>query len=816
MPRHHLADTLNQIARDLHQQGTIHRLTQDETLFGRTFTTDGREVVNFSSCSYLGLERHPALLQGCRQALDAYGTQFSSSRAYISLGLYEELESLLGDVFGQPAIVTASTTLGHCSALPALVRSNDAVILDHQVHASVHMAAQLLKASGVRLQLVRHSNVEHLEKLVKSLKAKHEKIWYLADGVYSMYGDFAPLADLKRLMDRHEQLWLYIDDAHGMSWTGERGCGYVRSQIPHWPRMVQAVSLNKAFACAGGALLFPDDSTRAYVRNAGQTLIFGGPIQPPMLGAAVASARLHLSEEFPAIQNGLRTLLRYTNERMKGLGLPQVDTNESPIFFVPLGLPKLANSLAGKLLADGYYVNNASFPAVPLHKGGVRFVVHRSLERGDIDGMLIRMATHYDDVLREHESSSARVASAFRIPPFEVRALNEGPATSVTRPVHRELSVERHDSIQAYSPPDWDEYLGASGMCHHSNLQMLERVFGARVPGPEAWKFSYFTVRDSDQTVVIRAFTTVARVKDDMFSPASTSRRVEEMREGEPDFLTSNAVLLGCPFTKGKQLYVNRQHHSWKDALRLLVEEMRTLAGDHEASRILLRDFSPDDRELEDALLDIGLVALPLLDNCVVSDFGWNTREEYLGGLGQRYRYNVRREILRREGLFRVDSRGPESDADIEQCYALYEQVHARAYELNVHKLPVELFRRMAASDEYDVLRLYFSPDADEALVPGGAERDAPIAVMFSLRHRGKYQALLVGLDYRYVLEFGTYKQILFKTLERAKELGDRELDLAYTAVLEKKKLGARPHPTRGFIQLFDHYNTALLEALGE
>lgn len=57
------------------------------------------------------------------------------------------------------------------------------------------------------------------------------QVWYICDGVYSQQGDVAPLAELKALMDKYPQLYLYVDDAHGMSWTGKNGCGYALSQV---------------------------------------------------------------------------------------------------------------------------------------------------------------------------------------------------------------------------------------------------------------------------------------------------------------------------------------------------------------------------------------------------------------------------------------------------------------------------------------------------------------------------------------------------------------------------------------------------------
>ena len=119
-----------------------------------------------------------------------------------------------------------------------------------------------------------------------------------------MYADFFPARELDDLAARYDNLWLYVDDAHSASWTGTHGRGYALEQLSPatLARTVVAASLNKSFAAAGGAITFPDAESRRLVASVGGPLIFSGPVQPPMLGAIVASARLHRSPEIVARQ----------------------------------------------------------------------------------------------------------------------------------------------------------------------------------------------------------------------------------------------------------------------------------------------------------------------------------------------------------------------------------------------------------------------------------------------------------------------------------------------------------------------------------
>lgn len=370
--------------------GVIHLHTEDESFDGRHIQLNGKAHLNFTSCSYLGLELDPRLKAAARDAVDRFGTQFSSSRSYVSVGLYDELEHLMSEIFGKPVVVSATTTLGHMSMLPVLVGDNDVVILDHQVHASVNMAAQLVKARGVKVEMIRHSNMDMLEQRIQRLRAEHDKIWYLADGIYSMFGDGAPMKELKELHDRYEQLHLYIDDAHGVSWHGKQGRGFALEQLDGvWPeRMYLTGSMAKSFGCVGGILVFPNEESKAMVRSWGGTMIFSGPIQPPLLAAAVVSARIHMSAELPALQNRLKRRIKIFEDAIAACGMQSATELASPIRFLKLGDYELGFKLAEEIRKAGYYLNLAAFPSVPHKDTGLRITLNNHHTEADIQGLV--------------------------------------------------------------------------------------------------------------------------------------------------------------------------------------------------------------------------------------------------------------------------------------------------------------------------------------------------------------------------------------------------------------------------------------------
>ena len=388
---------------------------------GRYVTVDGERLKNFGSCSYMALEARPELRECAHRALDEYGTQFHFSRAYLQCELYVELEALLEQIAGRPVVVAPSTSLAHMAALPVLVKDNDHILIDQLAHASLHTAVQLLP--NVPLDIVRHNRMDQLDAQLTSLRLGTEtgrgqgrgNVWYICDGLYSMLGDFARFDELRSLLDRHDHLRLYIDDAHSTTWSGARGRGVALDHFAGDERVVVALSLNKAFSAAGGALALPTRELCTRIRRCSGPMLFSGPIQPPMLGAAVGSARLHLSAEFPQLQADLQTRLALCAREIGTTKLELSTAQLSPIFQVQCDSPRIAFSVADAMKARGFYCCVCVFPAVPMNRPGIRFTVTRHNPLEDIAPFVSAIAesldqaraelAHRDDDLSSYETA---------------------------------------------------------------------------------------------------------------------------------------------------------------------------------------------------------------------------------------------------------------------------------------------------------------------------------------------------------------------------------------------------------------------------
>lgn len=767
-------------------------------------------MLHFGSCGYLGLEMDDRLKEAAIEAIRRYGTQFSSSRTYVQFTLYQELEELLARMFGVPVLVASTTSQGHHAVMPIIVEDSDAVIMDQQAHVSMQDITSKLQVRGIYTTLVRHNNLGELEKKIAELVPKHRKIWYCLDGVYSMYGDFAPLRELNQLMNRYPQLHLYVDDAHGMSWAGLHGTGYALSQIPLHPKMVMATSLSKGFASAGGAFIIPDQELYRRVKTWGGSFTYSGPQQPPLVGASIASARIHLSDEIRQRQQGLASLVAYCNGQLEAYGLPVIMPSASPIFFIGLGLTRVGYNMVKRMMDEGLFVNLGIFPAVPETCTGVRFTLTLHHTFADIDRLVERLAYHLPKALAAEGRSTEDIQRAFR----SVYRSREGDrselpvnAPALVAPVEvpqPKLNIQQYTTILDVPQPMWDALLGNNGCFDWNSLALLEESFRDNDKSEDNWDFRYYLITDQGDKPVVATFFTATLTKDDMLAPAGVSMKVEQQRKENSYYLTSRSLVMGTFITEGEHLYVDRSHPEWKKALMLLLDAVWAEQDKQQANGVYLRDFPADDLLMRDFFIDQGFVRTELPDSHVLYNPPFDSLEDYLAHLNSKKRKHVRQDALDKSAWFDVERINQASPEQVDHLYALYESVHSRSFEVNTFKLPKKFFANMIRSPHWEVTTLTLKPQYDFL------KKHAPVAVGFSYKN-ANYSPAIVGYDYDYRDTAKVYKQIILQIVKRGIELKSSKIDCGFTASLEKRKFGAVVRSQVAYVQMKDNFEMSQL-----
>ncbi|NVK64435.1 MAG: aminotransferase class I/II-fold pyridoxal phosphate-dependent enzyme [Flavobacteriales bacterium] len=799
-------NTVNEIISKGVSRNVLQLRTEDYTYNGRTVHVRGQELINFGSCSYLGLEMDDRLKQGAIDAIQRYGVQFSSSRSYLSNTLYTEWESLLEEMFDAHVVTSTSVSLGHHAVIPVVVDPGDLIILDQQVHASVQDAVTKMKAQGIDVQIVRHNKLDELEKKIMSLKHQYNRIWYMIDGVYSMYGDFAPMKELVEMLDRHHNFHLYADDAHGMSIAGKNGTGVILSQVDFHPKMILATSLNKAYGAGGGAFFFKDKDLYHKVKNCGGSFIFSGGHQIPVIGAGIASARIHLSEEIYERQRKLKDRLRYCHYLLKEVhDLPVVSNVDSPIVYVGLGLVRVGYNMVQRVINDGCFVNLGVFPAVPETCTGLRFTItlHHTME--DIEKLCNILAYHFPRALEDENRTLSDIYRAFKhVPHFQLKKQEVQPVIQRSK---NGFEVIHKQSIDEIDESLWNSLMSNQITMNWAGIRLLERTFSSNDAVENNWDFHYLILKDTTGKAVAATFFTLAMVKDDMLSASGVSNQIEELRKEDNYYLCSKTLVMGSLLTEGNHLYIDRNRTDWTTALTTLLDQIWEIQEQADANAVWLRDFHSDDDELTDFFMDQGFLKVNLPDTNIVYGIQSNPFAKYMESIPAKRRKYLKTGIFKHHDAFKTRIVTEYDKSELDRWYELYSQVKNASFEVNSFAQPIKLFTEMLNDPSFEVIEYTLKTDDGS---------DKVVGITFSHINEKYYNGILLGFDYNYLKTHDIYKQILYRTRLRAEELNCDRIYLGFTASEVKQKFGAIGIPQISMIQMKDHYNLSVLNLYSE
>jgi 8-amino-7-oxononanoate synthase len=304
----------------------------------------GRRLLSFCCNDYLGLTHHPALKAAAIAAIERHGVGAGASRLVTgNHPLYAELEHRLARLkHSEAACVFGSGYLTNSAIAPVLVGDGDLILLDELSHSSLWTGARLSRAS---VRVFRHNDVAHAAELLAQHRSSHGRALMITEGVFSMDGDRAPLAELAALAGEYDA-WLMVDDAHDLDFDN---AGNVA--VP-----LRIGTLSKALGSYGGYVC-GSQPVIDLIRNRARPLIYSTGLPPASVAAAVAA--LDLIEGEPGL--AARPLIK-ARAFTEAAGLPIA---ESAIVPVVIGKASAALDASRLLEQEGFLVVAIRPPTVP-------------------------------------------------------------------------------------------------------------------------------------------------------------------------------------------------------------------------------------------------------------------------------------------------------------------------------------------------------------------------------------------------------------------------------------------------------------------
>jgi 7-keto-8-aminopelargonate synthetase-like enzyme len=789
-------DTVDHIWTTAKEKGIMHLNSKEPYFDGTFFDINDKRYVNFGTCGYLGLEKHPALIEGAKNLLEKYGTQLSMSRAYVRPPYIQELEELISQIFqGNKAIVYTSTSTTHLSVIGSVIKPDDLIVLDQQVHYSVQYPCKFAKLQGTEVKMIRHSQYEQLEDILKEESNRYQRIWYMADGVYSMHGDIPNTTILKSLMDKYPKLHLYFDDAHGMGWGGTNGAGNIFEKLGINDRIILVSTLAKGFGCVGGTAIFSDSEMYRKIDTYGGILTYTHPLTPANVGAAIASAKIHLSPEIYEYQAELRGLMDYMNRLLKENNITNTSSPDAPIYFIGGGSSKVTHNLVNRILGEGIYVNTATFPVVPNDKSGLRFTLTRHNTMEDVKLLADALAYHLPKAIEEEGDDIQRVYDVFNIP-----LLNKTVTKKEETTTHA-FTIETFDTINKVDKEVWDSMMNDRGNFNHSGMQCMEEIFSGNEKPEDNWTFHYIIIKDKAGKPILGTFFTGAIYKDDMLSLENVSKKIEEIRKTDPYYLCSKTLAMGSLFAEGDFLFLNTEHPECKNSVKVLLNQVEIWKKEIDAKVIVFRDFVVDS-PMNSILEEEGYAKIDMPNSNVVENPHWNNVEELLLMIdNKKKRDNIKEFAVRHTNKFDVNYEKNIDKNLSEQYFKLFSNVKEKNFSFNFFTFPNKI---------PSVLGKYSDWEFIDIKIKG---TDKTVICVWSFIGENCYCPLFMGLDYEYLRSHHIYKQAVFQCVKRGNDLGKQRTLLGFSADFEKQKYLAKSIKKISYFKVSDTFNLELLSS---
>jgi glycine C-acetyltransferase/8-amino-7-oxononanoate synthase len=330
---------------------------------------DGRPVLLLCSNNYLGLADHPRVREAAADAAMRYGVGAGASRLVSgNMTIHRRLEEQLAEFKGTPAcVVFGSGYLANTGVVSALAQDGDVVFSDSLNHASIVDGCRLARAETF---VYDHCDMEHLEWGLREAGGRGSLI--VTDGVFSMDGDVAPLAEIVELAQRYDAR-VMVDDAHGVGAVGPEGRGAVADAGVEEEVDIVMGTLGKSLG-SYGAYACCDRTMAKYLVNTARSLIFSTALPPPAVAGALAALELLIGQ--PERVFKLQRNARLMRQELAAEGIDI--QSETQILPIVIGSASAAVAASERLLERGIFAQAIRPPTVPDGTSRLRLAVMAS------------------------------------------------------------------------------------------------------------------------------------------------------------------------------------------------------------------------------------------------------------------------------------------------------------------------------------------------------------------------------------------------------------------------------------------------------
>ncbi|HEY3984425.1 8-amino-7-oxononanoate synthase [Cedecea sp.] len=345
---------------------------------GRIFSANGREYLNFSSNDYLGLSHHPQIVDAWQKGAAQFGVGSGGSGHVTGYSrAHQAFEEQLAEWLGfERALLFISGYSANQAVISALAQKTDTLIADKLCHASMMEAAM---QSSAQLRRFHHNDIPALAALLSQAHDGERLIF--TEGIFSMDGDSAPLAEIARVAHQAGG-WLMVDDAHGIGVLGDEGRGSCHQQ--NISPEILVITFGKAFGGSGAAVLCSQE-TADYLLQFARHLIYSTAMPPAQ--AVALQAALTVIRQGDAYRARLSANIQRFRQGAAQLSLRLADSG-SAIQPLIVGENQRTLDLASRLRERGLWLTAIRPPTVPPGSARLRITLTAAHISHDIDALL--------------------------------------------------------------------------------------------------------------------------------------------------------------------------------------------------------------------------------------------------------------------------------------------------------------------------------------------------------------------------------------------------------------------------------------------